>query len=51
MDIVFQSIVMAALVILAACAVVFPVLFLVQFHGFRKDFQKAFLQEEVDDEL
>lgn len=53
MTIVFQSILMGTLLILAACAIVFPILFLVQFHGFRSDFRQAFLQDksqEADDE-
>ncbi|MBQ7889957.1 MAG: hypothetical protein IJ356_09390 [Erysipelotrichaceae bacterium] len=49
MTIVFQSVVMGALVLIAASAIVFPILFLVQFHGFRKDFKKAFI--EVEDEV
>ena len=53
MTVVFQSVVMGALVLICASLIVFPVLFLVQFHGFRKDFRRAFieLEDEVHDEL
>lgn len=51
MTIVFQSVVMGALVLLAACAIVFPTLFLVQFHKFRKEFRSAFLEKEVEKEV
>lgn len=52
MTIVYQSIVMGALVLIAASLIVFPILFLVQFHGFRKDFRQAFVAEaeETHDE-
>ena len=43
MTIVFQSVLMGSLVILTACAIVFPILFLVQFHHFRNEFKEAFL--------
>lgn len=51
MTIVFQSVATGALILLAACAIVFPTLFLVQFHGFRKDFRKAFKIEESNEEI
>ena len=43
MTVVFQSVLMGALVIITACAIVFPILFLVQFHRFRNEFKEAFL--------
>ena len=49
MTIIYQSIMMGALLLIAASLIVFPILFLVQFHGFRKDFRKAFLHEENED--
>ncbi len=49
MTILFQSILMSAAVIIAVCAIVFPIIFLVQFHGFRKDFRRAFLQDNAQE--
>jgi len=49
MTLIYQSIVMGTLLMIASSLIVFPILFLVQFHNFRKDFKKAFLHEEVED--
>lgn len=37
MNIVFSAIIVACLVIIAICCIVFPILFLVSFHRFRKE--------------
>ena len=50
MEIVFESIVIACLVCLAACAIVFPILFLVQFSRFRKEVTAAMLEIKRGDE-
>lgn len=44
MDVVFQSIMIGCLVILSACAIVFPTLFLVQFSHFRKEIKNGLTQ-------
>ena len=49
MTIVLQSVATGALVVLAVCAIVFPTILLAQFHGFKKDFKKAFHLEESDE--
>lgn len=37
MDIIYQLVVMACLLILSACAVIFPILFLIQFKKLRNE--------------
>ena len=49
MTIVLQSVATGALVVLAVCAIVFPTIFLAQFHGLRKDIIKAFHLEDSDE--
>ena len=49
MSILLQSVATGALVVLAVCAIVFPTIYLVQFHGFKKDFKKAFHLEDSDE--
>lgn len=41
MEIIYQSIMMACMLLLVACAIVFPILFLVQFKQFRKEIIEA----------
>ena len=46
MEIIYQSIMMAWLIILSACAVTFPILFLIQLKKFRKELIDAINNHE-----
>lgn len=52
MDVVFQAVMMGCMVILSACAIVFPILFLCQKRKFRKELLKTLREiSSVQDEM
>lgn len=48
MLIIYQSLVIAFLAIIAVCCIVFPILFLVSFHSFRKDIHELVLLKQKE---
>lgn len=55
MSVTFTSIILACLIVMAVCSIVFPIIFIVSFNRFRREmkqtFEKRNLKEEVDNEI